>query len=105
MTTFDNRENAFEAEFAHQEDLKFKMRERALGLLALWAAEHLDKSAEARKAYVRDIVAADVVDPNSGVAFERILTDLRARGISEQDVRQARDRFLAQADKSMRGSV
>ena len=105
MTTFDRRENAFEAEFAHQEDLKFKLRERALGLLALWAAEHLEKSVEARKAYVRDIVAADVADPNSGIAVERIVTDLRAKGIGEREVRQARDRFLAQADQSIRRPV
>ncbi len=105
MTTFDERENAFEAEFAHQEELRFKIRERAVGLLAIWAAERLNKSAAASEAYVRDIVAADVDDPSSGVAFERIVTDLQARGISEQEVREARQRFLAQAVQSIRGSI
>jgi len=105
MTTFDEREHAYEAEFAHQEELSFKVRERALSLLALWAAEHLDKTAEASQAYAREIVATDVADPASGAAVERIVTDLGAKGIGEREIHQARDRFLAQARKSIRGSA
>jgi hypothetical protein len=86
VTTFDERENAYEAEFAHQEELSFKVRERAVGLLALWAAEHLDKTAEASTAYAREIVASDVVNPTSDAVVERIVTDLRARGIGEQKI-------------------
>jgi hypothetical protein len=37
MTSFDQRENAYEAEFAHREELKSKVRERANKLLALCA--------------------------------------------------------------------
>src|SRR5579871_1137209 len=105
MTTFNERENAFEAQFAHQEDIKFKVRERAVGLLAFWAAERLHKSAEASEAYAREIVATDVADPNSGLALERVVADLRSRGIGEQEVRQARERLVAQAEQSIRGSV
>ena len=105
MTTFDERENAYEAEFAHQAELRFKVRERAISLLALWAAERLGKTAEDSQAYVREIVALDVANPTPGVAVERIVTDLRAKNISEQEVCQARDRFLAQAHKSIRGSA
>jgi hypothetical protein len=105
MTTFDERENAYEAKFAHEQELRFKVRERAVALLALWAAERLGKSAEAGKAYARDIVATDVDNPASGAAVDRIVNDLRASGITDQEIRQARDRFLAQANQSMRGSA
>jgi hypothetical protein len=105
LTTFDERENAYEAEFAHQEELSFKVRERTVALLALWAAEYLDKTAEASKAYAREIVAPDVANPTSDAAVERVVTDLRARGIGEQETHRARDRFLAQAHKAIRGSV
>jgi len=44
------------------------------------------------------------VDPGVGV-LERIVTDLRAEGISDHEVRQASERFLAQADRSIRGPV
>ena len=103
MTTFDARENAFEAEFVHQQDVKFRVREQAVKLLALWAAGLLDKGAQASEAYAQDLVAADVVDPQSGAALARVMTDLRAKGISEQQVRQASDRFFAEADNTIRG--
>ena len=39
MTTFDNRENAFENKFAHDADLHFKVTARRNKLVGLWAAE------------------------------------------------------------------
>ena len=103
MTTFDARENAFEAEFVHQEDLKFKVRERAMRLLALWAAQRLGKSAGAAETYARELVAADVADPQTDAALDRVATDLRAMGINRQEVHQAMDRFRAEANISVRG--
>src|SRR5690348_17791157 len=44
MTTFDKREDAFEKQFAHDEELKFKAEARRNKLLGLWAAEKLGKS-------------------------------------------------------------
>jgi hypothetical protein len=60
MTSFDERENAYEVEFAHREELRFKVREQAVKLLALWAAERLGKSGRAAEAYAKDIVAIDL---------------------------------------------
>jgi len=105
MTTFDQRENAFEAEFAHRNELEFKVRERAVTLLALWAAERLGKPAEAGKAYARDIVAMDVESSNPDAVLARIVKELSARGVGEQDVRKAMDRFRAQADAALRGTA
>jgi hypothetical protein len=105
MTSFDQREKAYEAEFAHLEELKFKIRERAVRMLALWAAERLGKSGEASEAYAQDIVAMDVASSRPEVAFGRIVEDLEARGFSLQEVRQARDRLLAQVDASIRGAT
>jgi hypothetical protein len=103
MTSFDKREKAYEAEFAHREELKFKAREQAIELLALWAAERLGKSAQAGEVYAKDIVAMDIANPDG--ALGRVLTDLRATGISEQEVRRTRDGFLAQANVTLRSQV
>ena len=105
MTSFDQRENAFEAEFAHRNELEFKIRERAVKLLALWAGERLGKAAETAEAYAQEIVALDVASPKGDVALARITKDLSARGVGEQDVRKAMDRFRAQADAAMRGKA
>ena len=44
MTTFDDRKDAFEKKFAHDEELRFKATARRNKLLGLWAAEKLGKS-------------------------------------------------------------
>ena len=103
MTSFDARENAFEAEFAHREELKFKMRERAVAVLALWAAQRLGRASEAAEAYAREIVAVDVANPDS--TFERIAADLRSVGVTELEVRRAMEQFLVQAEAPLHASA
>jgi hypothetical protein len=105
MASFDERAKAYEAEFAHREELRFKVRERAIRLLALWAAERLGKSGRVGEAYAKDIVAMDVTSLKSDDAIGRVVADLHASGVSEQEVRRAMDRFLAQADATLRGHV
>ncbi|MEM8776961.1 MAG: ATPase inhibitor subunit zeta, partial [Pseudomonadota bacterium] len=39
MSTFDDRENAFENMYAHDEEMKFKAEARRNKLVGLWAAE------------------------------------------------------------------
>ena len=105
MTSFDERENAFEAEFAHREEVKFKVRERAVALLARWAAQHLGKAGQAIEAYVHEIVASDVVDPRQDATFEHIAADLAPVGVTQQEVRRAEEQFLAQAVASVQASA
>ena len=105
MTSFDQHENAFETEFAHREELAFKVRERAIRLPALWAAKRLGKPGRAGQAYVQDLVAIDIASPTPDVALGRIVADLSAKGVAEKDVRRMMDQFLAQAHASLRRRV
>lgn len=59
MSTFDDRETAFEAKFAHDAELQFKAEARANRLLGLWAAGLLGKAGAEAEAYVREVVKAD----------------------------------------------
>jgi hypothetical protein len=102
MTSFDERENAFETEFAHREELRFRVRERAVALLAQWAAQRLGKSGEEVKAFTREIVEADVASSTSEPTIDRIVADLVPAGIPPQEVRQAMNRFLAAAKVAVR---
>jgi hypothetical protein len=56
MTSFDQREHAFEAEFAHRDELAFKVRQRAIRLLALWAADVLASQAKLVKPTSRTLL-------------------------------------------------
>ena len=46
MSTFDDRENAFENKFAHDAEMQFKADARHNKLLGLWAAKMMGKYEE-----------------------------------------------------------
>jgi hypothetical protein len=105
MMSLEQRENAYEAEFAHREDLKFQAREKAVGALALWAAERLGMADEARQAFAAEIVTADVTESSPEATVERIATILVPRGISRAEIHRMMDRFLAVADEAVRSPL
>ena len=49
MTTFDDREKAFEKKFAHDQDLKFKAESRRNKALAEWAGANVRPSSSSSK--------------------------------------------------------
>jgi hypothetical protein len=100
VVSFDQRKNAFEAEFAHREELKFKVRERAVRSLAVWAAQRLGKASQSAEAYAREIVALDVANPRLDVTIDRIAADLQPAGVTQLEVRRAMEQFLAQTERS-----
>jgi len=99
MTTFDKREKAFEAEFIHDEELKFKAEARRNKMLGLWAAEKLGMSGEAAADYSRIIVAAEIDAASDEGVVRKILSDLAAKGvsISEDELRSRMNELLAAA--------
>jgi hypothetical protein len=56
-TTFDDRERAFEARFAHDEEIKFLALARRDKLFALWAVARLGATGAAREQLIRDLLA------------------------------------------------
>ena len=59
MTTFDDREQAYESKFAHDTDKRFREGARAVKMVALWAAEMMGKADEEADAYVTSLLTAD----------------------------------------------
>lgn len=86
MTTFDDRENAFEAKFAHDAEMVFKAEVRRDKLVGLWAAGLLGKSGDAAEAYARDVVAADMEKPGSDDVVAKLVADLTGKA-SEAEIR------------------
>jgi len=76
MTTFDERENAFENKFAHDEEMKFKAAARANKLLGLWAAELLGKSGDDAAAYAAEVVKSDFEEAGHEDVFRKVAGDL-----------------------------
>ena len=75
MTSFDQREHAFEAAYQHNQEMQFKARARRNKLLGLWAAGLLGKSGADAEAYARTIVLADFEKPGD---HDMVLRSLQA---------------------------
>ena len=80
MTTFDDREKAFEAKYEHDEELKFKVNSRRNKLLGLWAASLMGKTGADAEAYAKDVVMADFEKPGDSDVVQKLMTDLAAAG-------------------------
>ncbi len=76
MSTFDDRENAFEAKYAHDEDMKFKAEARGNKLIGLWVAEILGKSGDEAEAYAKEVVRADFEEAGHEDVMRKLLADL-----------------------------
>ena len=85
MTTFDKREEGFEAKFARDETLRFKAEARRNRLLGLWAAEKLGKTGEEAAEYAKAVVAADFEEAGEEDVFRKIRADFDAAGVAESD--------------------
>ncbi len=76
MTTFDDRESAFEAKFAHDEEMQFRAEARRNKLLGLWAAELLGKKGDEADEYARTVVKADFAEPGIEDVVRKVAADL-----------------------------
>lgn len=93
MTTFDDRENAFENKFAHDAEMQFKAEARCNKLLGLWAAELMGLSGEEAAAYAREVVAADFEEAGHDDVIRKVMGDIGDRA-TEDTVRAKRAEFL-----------
>ncbi|EDM71022.1 phosphoribosylaminoimidazole-succinocarboxamide synthase [Roseobacter sp. AzwK-3b] len=76
MSTFDDRENAFENKFAHDEEMKFRAEARRNKLLGLWAAELLGKTGADADAYAKEVVLSDFEEAGHEDVVRKVAGDL-----------------------------
>ena len=99
MTTFDKREEGFEAKFAHDEELRFLALARRNKLLGAWAAGLMRKKGDEAEAYANSLVASDLLGAANDRVVLKVVSDLKAQGIerSAQDVLAKMGELLARA--------
>jgi hypothetical protein len=99
MTTFNNREKAYENKFAHDEALKFKAEARRNKLLGQWAAGLLGKSGEDVDNYAREVVRSDFEEPGDEDVFRKVRGDFDAAGLtlSDDDLREKMVELMGKA--------
>jgi hypothetical protein len=79
MTTFNDRENAFESKFAHDSEMQFKAEARRNTLLGLWAAELMGRTGDEAAAYAREVVKSDFEEAGDEDVFRKVAGDLGDR--------------------------
>lgn len=100
MTTFDKREEGFEAKYARDETLRFKAEARRNRLLGLWAAEKLGKTGEAATEYAKSVVAADFEEAGDEDVFRKVSGDLGDKA-SPATIRTRMVELMAEAKRQI----
>lgn len=88
MNNFQDREKAFEAKFAHDEEMRFKVEARRDKLLGLWLAEKLGKSGDAAAEYAKEVVISDLKEAGDADVIAKVMADINEAGldISENEI-------------------
>ena len=76
MTTFDERESAFEGKFAHDAEMQFKAEARRNKLLGLWAAGLMGKTGDAALDYAREVIKADFQEAGDEDVYRKVASDV-----------------------------
>lgn len=96
MTTFDDRENAFENKYAHDADMQFRAEARRNKLLGLWAADLLGKSGEEAAEYAKEVVKSDFEEAGDEDVYRKVSGDL-GNLASEATIRAKMAELMVQA--------
>lgn len=101
MTSFNDRERAFEAQFARDGELQFRVAARRDRLVGRWAAAKMGLSETDSAAYAASVVREDLKEAGDEDVVRKLVADLAAHGATEADVRAA----LAEAEADARKQV
>ncbi|MGC3937657.1 DUF1476 domain-containing protein [Roseobacter sp. EG26] len=104
MTTFDDRENAFENKFAHDAEMQFKAEARRNKLLGLWAAELLGKSGDDAEDYAKEVIRSDFEEAGDEDVYRKVSGDLGDKA-DEATIRSKMLELMAQAKAQLMDEV
>jgi hypothetical protein len=91
MTQFDDRERAFEAKYARDEEMQFRILARRNRLLGEWAARQMGLSEAETESYAKDVIRSDFEEAGEHDVIRKLFGDLTAAGVDcdEDEIRQA----------------
>ena len=103
MTTFDDRERAFESKYARDQEMQFKVIARRNRLLGHWAARLMGLTEAEADAYAKDVVRADFEEAGDGDVIRKLLGDLTSAGVDtdEAKIREALEHKTVEAKRQL----
>jgi hypothetical protein len=99
MTTFDDRERAFENIYARDQEMQFKIVARRNRLLGMWAAGKMGLTEAEADSYARDVIRSDFETAGEEDVIRKLLGDLTTAGvdIDEAAIRRALEHKTVEA--------
>ncbi|MBW6529445.1 DUF1476 domain-containing protein [Sphingomonas sp. RRHST34] len=103
MTTFEDRQRAFEAKFARDEEVAFRIVARRNRLVGQWAAELMQLTPAETDAYARAVVQADFEEAGDEDVVRKVYGDLTAANVDvdEAAVRRALEEKTIEARRQL----
>ena len=103
MSTFDERKDAFENKFAHEQNLIFKIEALRNKLLGAWAAEVKGLDQGETEEFVREVVKSDFQEAGDEDVFRKLKADLEGL-VDEQAIRAKMNECLQSAKDKVSNS-
>ena len=103
MSGFDERQDKFEAEYAHDAALQFKVEARRNRLLGEWAAEILGLPDDEVKEYAKSVVLSDMEEPGDEDVFRKVRKDLDSalENVPDETIRKKMVELMAIAKQQV----
>ena len=103
MTGFDDRQKAFENQYKHDQETKFKVNARRNKLLGEWAGAQMGLAGADLDAYAKSVVMADFEKPGDDDVLQKVAADLKAKGLAVGDgvIRAEMEKLLATAKEQI----
>jgi len=103
MTTFDDRERAFETKYARDEEMQFRIIARRNRLLGEWAARLMGLSDAEAESYAKDVIRADFEEAGDEDVIRKVLGDLTSAGVDadEAKIRETLDHKSVEARRQI----
>jgi hypothetical protein len=103
MTTFDDRERAFETKYARDQDMQFRIVARRNKLLGHWAARLMGLTQAEADAYASDVIRADFEEAGDEDVVRKLLGDLTSAGVDcdESKIRETLEHKTVEARRQL----
>ncbi|MGK6321568.1 DUF1476 domain-containing protein [Sphingomonas sp. DT-51] len=103
MTAFEDRQRAFEAKFARDEEVAFRIVARRNRLVGQWAAELMQLTPAETDAYAKAVVQADFEEAGDEDVVRKVYGDLTAANVDVEEaaVRRALEEKTIEARRQL----
>lgn len=103
MTTFDDRERAFESMYARDQEMQFRIVARRNRLLGHWAAGLMGLTEVEAESYAKDVVRSDFEEAGDEDVVRKLLGDLTSAGVDcdEARIREALEHKSVEARRQL----